>query len=252
NQLAIDNSKLEVRETDLKEESKEFEETPTFESFDVKELRQNLPIIEKKIKKMGAINQKAVEHFGEFEQELLDVKKKSDKLEEERLAVLDMIKKIEDRRTQVFMDCFNSINRYFNDIFFTLADGSGKLSLTEPEKPLEAGLLIEAQMKGKPIYSIDSMSGGEKTLSSLAFLFALQMYDPAPFYVFDEADAALDKENSMKLGKIVQKISQNSQFIGITHNDTIVREANQIIGVALNEHKSSVIGLKLKEKETAA
>lgn len=248
--IEIENSKLEVRETDLKEEALVFHGITTFESFDVKDLRQKVPEIEKRLQKMGAINQKAVEHFGEFEQELLEVKKKSDKLEEERLAVLDMIKKIEDRRTQVFMDCFNTISRHFNEIFFTLADGEGKLSLTNPEQPLESGLLIEARMKGKPIYSIDSMSGGEKTLTGLAFLFAIQMYEPAPFYVFDEADAALDKENSMKLGKIIARISQNGQFIGITHNDTIVREANQIIGVALNEHKSSVVGLRLKEKES--
>ncbi len=252
NGIAIENSKLEVRKSDLEEEAKAFEGVPTFESFDAKELRQKLPQLEKQVQKMGAINQKAVENFGLFEQEMLEIKRKSDKLEEERLAVLDMIKKIEDRRTQVFMDCFNAINRHFNEIFFTLADGAGRLSLTNPEQPLESGLLVEASMKGKPIYSIDSMSGGEKTLTGLAFLFAIQMYNPAPFYVFDEADAALDKENSMKLGKIIAQISAGSQFIGITHNDTIVREADQIIGVALNEQKSSVIGLKLKEKEEAA
>lgn len=251
NSIAIENSKSEVRKMDLEEEAKAFEGVPTFESFDSKELRQKLPQLEKQVQKMGAINQKAVENFGLFEQEMLEIKRKSDKLEEERLAVLDMIKKIEDRRTQVFLDCFNAINRHFNEIFFTLADGEGRLSLTNPELPLESGLLVEASMKGKPIYSIDSMSGGEKTLTGLAFLFAIQMYNPAPFYVFDEADAALDKENSMKLGKIIAQISSSSQFIGITHNDTIVREADQIIGVALNEQKSSVVGLRLKEKQAA-
>jgi chromosome segregation protein len=252
NSIAIENSKLEVRKTDLEEEARAFEGVPVFDSFDARELRQKLPQLEKQLQKMGAINQRAVENFGLFEQELLEIKKKSDKLEEERLAVLDMIKKIEDRRTQVFMDCFNAINRHFNEIFFTLADGQGRLSLTDPEKPLESGLLVEASMKGKPIYSIDSMSGGEKTLTGLAFLFAIQLYTPAPFYVFDEADAALDKENSMKLGKIIAQISQGSQFIGITHNDTIVREADQIIGVALNEQKSSVVGLRLREKTSGA
>lgn len=251
NELAIENSRLEVRQADLRQEAIEFETIQTFETFELNELHQRIPLLEKQIQKLGAINQKAVEHFGEFEQELLEVKKRSDKLEEERLAVLDLIKKIEDRRTTVFLDCFNAINRHFNDIFFTLAEGEAKLSLTDPQKPLESGLIIEARMKNKPIYSMDSMSGGEKTLTALAFLFALQMYNPAPFYVFDEADAALDKENSAKLGKIIAQISQTSQFIGITHNDTIVREADQIIGVALNEQKSSVIGLRLREKAAA-
>ncbi|MFH0955557.1 MAG: AAA family ATPase [Candidatus Micrarchaeota archaeon] len=246
NELAIDDSKHEVREADLKEESVVFAGVVLLENRDLHLLRERIFELDKKISKMGAINQKAVMDFGEHELEMLEIKKKSDKLEEERLAVLDMIQKIEDRRTGIFMDCFNAVNRNFNHVFFTLAEGQGKLSLSNPENPLEAGLLIEASLKNKPIYSMDSMSGGEKTLTALAFLFAIQMYNPAPFYVFDEADAALDKENSVRLGKIIREISQKSQFIGITHNDTIVREANQIIGVALNEQKSSVIGLKLK------
>jgi chromosome segregation protein len=91
------------------------------------------------------------------------------------------------------------------------------------------------------------MSGGEKALTALAFLFAIQMYESAPFYFFDEADAALDRENSEKLARMIGQISRESQFVAITHNDSLIREAHQIIGVALNEQKSSVIGLKLKE-----
>jgi len=90
------------------------------------------------------------------------------------------------------------------------------------------------------------MSGGEKTLTALAFMFAIQLYSPAPFYAFDEADAALDKENSMKMGSLIEKIAEKSQFIAITHNDTITKKARQIVGVALNKDNSSVIGLKLK------
>lgn len=252
NELAIDDSKFEVREADLKEESIVFAGVVLVDNRDLVLLRERVHELDKKISKMGAINQKAVMDFGSHELEMLEIKRKSDKLEEERLAVLDMIQKIEDRRTSVFMDCFNAVNRNFNHIFFTLAEGQGRLSLSNPEKPLDSGLLIEASLKNKPIYSMDSMSGGEKTLTALAFLFAIQMYNPAPFYIFDEADAALDKENSLRLGKIIREISQKSQFIGITHNDTIVREANQIIGVALNEQRSSVIGLKLSSAKTAS
>ncbi len=255
-ELAVEKGKLEVRSQDLEEEAKIFAEYPTFESFDVKQLKERLPQIERDIHKLGAINQKALENFGEYEHEMLEIKKKADRLEEERLAVLDMVQKIEDRRSEVFMNCFDQINSNFREMQFSLGEGTGRLELENPEQPLDSGLLIEATVRGKENQNIDSMSGGEKTLTALSFLFAIQLYDDAPFYIFDEADAALDKENSAKLGRIIAKISQKNQFIGITHNDTVVKLANQIIGVALNEQKSSVVGLKLKEAvsepETAA
>ena len=99
--------------------------------------------------------------------------------------------------------------------------------------------------------SIDAMSGGEKSLTALAFLFAIQSFEPAPFYIFDEVDAALDKENSLKISRMLKEISRDGQFISITHNDSIVKEADQIIGVALNKQKSSVIGLRLKQEVKA-
>lgn len=246
-ELEVEKGKFEVRKTDVSEEAQNFVEFPTFETFDVKQLRERLPQIEREISKMGAINQKALENFGEYEQEMLEIKKKADRLEEERLAVMDMMQKIEDRRTEVFMNCFEQINSNFREMQFLLGEGTGQLALESPERPLESGLLIEANVRGKQNQNIDSMSGGEKTLTALSFLFAIQLYDNAPFYIFDEADAALDKENSAKLARIIAKISQKNQFIGITHNDTVVKQANQIIGVALNEQRSSVVGLRLKE-----
>ncbi|HLC79588.1 MAG TPA: hypothetical protein VJG83_04120, partial [archaeon] len=94
---------------------------------------------------------------------------------------------------------------------------------------------------------IDAMSGGEKSLTALAFLFAIQSFEPAPFYIFDEVDAALDKENSVKVGKMIRGQSSTSQFITISHNDSVINQADQIVGVAMNKHKSSVIGLRLKK-----
>jgi chromosome segregation protein len=147
------------------------------------------------------------------------------------------------------MDCFNEVNKNFENMFFKFFNGEGKLTFEETEKPLESGLLIEAKHKQGKLQNIDSMSGGEKTLTALAFMFAIQLYSPAPFYAFDEADAALDKENSAKMGNLIEMIAQKSQFISVTHNDTITKKADQIIGVALAKDGSSVIGLKLKNKD---
>jgi chromosome segregation protein len=251
-ELEIENGKLGVRKADVEEEALSFAEHPTFESFDIKQLKERLPQIEREMQHLGSINQKALDNFGEYEREMLSIKQKADKLEEERLAVMDMIQKIEDRRSQVFLDCFNEINSNFKEMHRVLGEGEGKLELENPDKPLEGGLLLEASLRGKEIHNIDSMSGGEKTLTALAFLFAIQLFDEAPFYIFDEADAALDKENSAKLARIIARISEKNQFIGITHNDTIVKQSHQIIGVALNEQKSSVVGLRLRETQAAA
>ncbi len=248
NEINIENSKLEVRLSDLQQEFAGFVEVQALKEFDAINLRKRIPEIERRIKELGAINLKAIERFGSQEQELLEIKAKSDKLEQERLAVLELINKIEVRRTEVFMDCFDSIGRNFNKIFLELADSQGKLTLSDLQMPLESGLLIEASFGKKEIKNIDLMSGGEKTLTALAFLFALQSYEPAPFYLFDEADAALDKDNSAKFARILCNISRTSQFISITHNDTVIKEADQIVGVALNKDKSSVIGLRLKEE----
>jgi chromosome segregation protein len=248
NSLMIERSKQEVKIADLSEEFKQFEGVKVVEGTAVQQLRERLSEIDKRIKELGAINMKAIESFDELRDEVVDARKKVDKLEEERMAVLEMIEKIEVKRTNIFWDCFNAMNKNFADMYFTLFGGQGQLSLSNEEKPLESGLIIEAKHKGESLQNIDSMSGGEKTLTALAFMFAIQLYEPAPFYIFDEADAALDKENSSKLVKIIKNASRGSQFIAITHNDPLVKEADQIIGVALNKEKSSVIGLKLKEK----
>ena len=97
--------------------------------------------------------------------------------------------------------------------------------------------------------SLRAMSGGEKTLTTLAFIFAIQEYQPSPFYVLDEIDAALDRENSEKLAGLLKEYSKNSQFIVISHNDSLVSEADNIYGVSMNKlGESQIVSVKLPEK----
>ncbi|MDD4467607.1 MAG: AAA family ATPase [Candidatus ainarchaeum sp.] len=249
NEFNIEKGKISVRQSDLIEEKKEFEGIAPYTSKSLEECKEKLSFIEKKLSEIGAVNLKAVDNFNELKKEVDDIQQKADKLSEERLAVLDMIDKIEIKRTGVFMDCFNEVNKNFKEIFFNFFNGEGDLSFQNPQKPLESGLIIDAKHKGGKLLNIDSMSGGEKTLTALAFMFAIQLYHPAPFYAFDEADAALDKENSLKMSNLIEKIAEKSQFIAITHNDVITKKAHQIIGVARAKDDSSVIGLKLKNQQ---
>jgi len=241
----IEKSKFGVRQSDLSEEKKSYEGVEPFASKSIEECKHRQGVIEKRIEEIGAVNMKAMTNFGELRKEVDDIQQKATKLSDERLAVLDMIDKIEVKRTGVFMECFNEINKNFKEIFFKFFNSEGNLSFSNPQKPLESGLMVDAKYKGR-LQNIDSMSGGEKTLTALAFMFAIQLYSPAPFYAFDEADAALDKENSLKMSNLIEKIAQKSQFIAITHNDVITKKSDQIIGVARGKDDSSVIGLKLK------
>jgi chromosome segregation protein len=93
---------------------------------------------------------------------------------------------------------------------------------------------------------IRSLSGGEKTLTALAFLFAVQEHDPAAFYILDEVDAALDKKNSERLAKLVKQYSDRAQYIIISHNDSVINEADTLFGISMNEHgESKVTSLKI-------
>lgn len=245
----IEQSKYDTRLLDVKEELKNFIDVKTLDEKDVTVLRKNVPVLEHQIKQLGTVNMKSLEDFGQYEKDVMEIRDKAGKLEEERLAVLDLINGIDVKRTEAFMDTFNSINQNFNKLYTGFFNGEAKLDLSNPQKPLESGLLIEARHGlEKSLKNIDSMSGGEKSLTSLAFIFSIQLYEPAPFYFFDEVDAALDMTNSRKVGMLIKEMSKSSQFISITHNDQVVKAADQIIGVAKSNTNSSVIGIRAGEK----
>jgi chromosome segregation protein len=252
NELSMQYSKNEVRVIDLQEEYKQFANVEPFSEFTLNALKKRIPEIEKEIEKLGPINMKSLENFDSFKKEVDVIREKAMKLDEERKAVLDMIAQIEGRKLGVFMKCFNHVSSKFSELYYKFFEGEGLLELSNKENPFDGGLLIQAKYKEDTLKSIDAMSGGEKSLTALAFLFALQSFTSAPFYILDEVDAALDKENSIKVGRMIKEQCERSQFIVISHNDSIINQADQIIGVALNKKKSSVIGLKLKKENEEA
>lgn len=121
------------------------------------------------------------------------------------------------------------------------------MTLEDPQN-LESGLLIQATPAGKNLLNIDSMSGGEKSITALAFLFAVQAYRPAPFYILDEIDAALDKENSKKVAVLIKSLSQEAQFIVISHNDLIIKSGDRIYGCTMEKSESKIIALELPKE----
>ncbi len=121
--------------------------------------------------------------------------------------------------------------------------------LENPESPFEAGLTIKAQLESKQIKYLELMSGGEKAFVALLFLFAIQACNPSSIYVLDEADAALDQHNSIKLAELLKKLARTTQFIVVTHNDDVYKNADCLVGVSMARGGSQIVEVKLNEEK---
>ena len=173
--------------------------------------------------------------------------KKGDVLGKEKEDVLKMMQEIEGKKKELFMKVFDVVNETFKKFFSMLTTkGEANLIIENEENPFEAGVRINVKITGSKFLDIRSLSGGEKTLTALAFIFAIQEHEPASFYVLDEVDAALDKRNSEKLAKLIRKYSEKAQYLIMSHNDTVISEADSLYGVSMNEHGiSQIVSLKI-------
>ncbi len=191
------------------------------------------------------VNLKAIDLYGEHMANLNEQKVKVQQLATEKEAVLAIIQEIEGKKTSTFMETFNFINSNFQKLFSQIFRGSGSLVLENPQSPFDGGLTIEARLDNKEVKYLELMSGGEKSLIALIFLFALQSYRPSSIYILDEADAALDQENSMKLAQLLKSLSGNTQFIVISHNQNVYKDADCLVGIAMTKDGSKLVEVKL-------
>ncbi|MEM4330103.1 MAG: chromosome segregation SMC family protein [Candidatus Bilamarchaeaceae archaeon] len=201
---------------------------------------------EKILNEIGTnVNLAAIEMFAKKEAEIKEVKEKIDQLTQERDAIIKMINEIEEHKKEAFFEAFNKISDNFKKIFSYVNIGTGYLMLDKPNDPFESGLYIRMK-RGNHEYALDSLSGGERTLVSLIFIFALQLFKPAPFYVLDEVDAALDRENSKRMAELIKQMSKDSQFIVVSHNETLIANADVVFGVTKVGDTSEVAAVKLE------
>jgi chromosome segregation protein len=210
-------------------------------------LQTKVRTVEREFATLGPVNFKAIEQYDKFKNEFDEYKRKYEKILEEKKAVMEMIEKIEEKRRQVFYGCLQVVSKYFDEIFKRMTNGNASIELENP-MDLESGLLIQANPAGKKLLNLDSMSGGEKTLTALAFLFSVQKYRPTPFYMLDEIDAALDKENSKKVAELIKVMSSEAQFLMITHNDTTIKYGDVVYGVTMEAGESKIIGIELPKE----
>jgi chromosome segregation protein len=247
NGIALKNASVKAEIAGLNEEYKEYEGIPIFKDKELAVIEREIKQFEKMMADIGAVNMKALEIYDKAQKEYESLLDKKEKLGNEREDVLVMINEIESKKKELFMRTYNILNENFKRIFKTLTTkGEASYDLENPKEPLEGGLTIKVKLSSKKFMDIRSLSGGEKTLTALAFLFAVQEYNPASFYVMDEVDAALDKHNSEKLANLVRGYCKNAQYIIISHNDSVIGEADNLYGVSMNENsQTKVTSLKV-------
>lgn len=215
----------------------------------IEQLNAEISAIEKELKAMGNINMRALEVYEKANEECKSLLEKHEKLKMEKEDVLNMMLSIEEKKKGAFMEVFDKLKVNFQRIFSSLSTkGEVNLVIENAENPFEGGVDITVRVGSNKFVDIIGFSGGEKTLAALAFLFAIQEFNPAPFYVMDEVDAALDKMNSDMLSKLLAAYSGKSQYIVISHNDGVISAADSVYGVSLPKDgygMSKVVSLKI-------
>lgn len=201
---------------------------------------------QKRLEAMEPVNMLALEEYKDTEGRLQELSEKLNTLAQERTDLLSRVEKFTTLRLKAFREAFDAVNINFQSIFATLSEGDGYLQLDNPSDPFSGGLNLVAHPKGKPVQRLSSMSGGEKSLTALSFIFSLQRYRPSPFYAFDEVDMFLDGANVERLSRMIQHQAQQAQFIVVSLRRPMIEAAQRTIGVtqARGAH-TQVLGIRL-------
>lgn len=247
----LSNLKLEVlsseiqdlQNLDLDEELKRLKENLSQE-----DVKKELDRIERKMASMEPINMKAIDEFEEVFTRLNEVKERCEGLQKEKEEIENRISSYAEHKHKSFFAAFDDVNKHFQEIFAELSFGHGELILESPEDPFKGGLIIQARPRNKKMQRLESMSGGEKSLTALSFIFALQWHNPAPFYAFDEVDMFLDGLNAERLARMVKKQSSLAQFVVVSLRKPMIQASERAIGVFLGKDGfSKAAGMKSKD-----
>ena len=207
------------------------------EEMPLDELEAKVQRLRSRLENYGEINPMAIEAHEEIKIRFDNINSQRQDILSAKDSLMATITEIEETATGQFLESFDKVRENFIEVFRSLFtdDDTCDLILLNPEDPLESAIDIVAKPKGKRPKSLSQLSGGEKTLTAIALLFALYLMKPAPFCVFDEVDAPLDDANIQKFNKIIKKFSAQSQFIIVTHNKTTMAAVDTIYGVYMEE-----------------
>ncbi len=230
-----------------KREAEAFCEKPE----DPKNAQRRLHEIKNSIRALGSVNVGAIEEYKEVSERYEFMFAQVNDVEKSKKELIRLIEELTFKMSSQFREQFVKINDNFNGTFRELfGGGSAELILENPADVLESNIDIKLQPPGKNVKRLDSLSGGEKGLSAIALLFAIMKVNPAPFCIFDEVEAALDDVNVQRYAQYVRRMTDNTQFILITHRRGTMEEADMLYGITMQEQGVSKL-LELKTAELA-
>ncbi|MFQ6068579.1 MAG: chromosome segregation protein SMC [Candidatus Bathyarchaeia archaeon] len=240
-QLELDNFRRQLREFG-------YEEAIPITPRQLEEAETSLKMMKFELERLGAVNQLALSHYTEQISRYKELSLRMNELEREKQAIINFMNEIERKKRTVFMDAFEKINKNLGKYFSKVTGGgNAKLKLENPEEPFAGGIDMIVQFPNKPPILASGASGGERSVSAVAFLFAIQEFTPAAFYILDEVDAHLDAFHVAKLGELLAEESEKSQFIVVTLKPEMVNKAQKVYGVYERNGVSNVVSAVFTE-----
>ncbi|MCR4661631.1 MAG: hypothetical protein K5765_06515, partial [Clostridia bacterium] len=252
----LDNLKKEINDTTSKiAEDYELDYDAALEykleEYDDKDAQNEMKSLKRQLTSLGEINEKAIEDLEIKNKEYNDTKIQYDDCVNSKASILETIKSLTANMEQKFKASFDIIRDNFIKVFNDMFDGGHgdiKIAYKDGVSILDCGVIIEADPPGKKLHNIELLSGGERSLTAIALVFAIQGLNPAPFCVLDEVDSALDDSNAVVYAKFLRKFSGKTQFIIVSHRKPTIELANQIYGITMEEKGvSKLFSVKLSE-----
>ncbi len=218
---------------------------------DLSAMKKTITNLKDEIKKLGNVNVNAIEEYKSVMERYTFLKAQHDDLVEAQKTLEDIITELDTAMRKQFTEKFAEIGKEFDKVFKELfGGGKGTLELMEEEDILEAGIRIIAQPPGKKLQNMMQLSGGEKALTAIALLFAIQNLKPSPFCLLDEIEAALDESNVGRYAKYLHKLTKHTQFIVITHRRGTMESADRLYGITMQEKGvSTLVSVNLIDKD---
>ena len=242
-ELKVQEEQLAEAERMMKEMAVEVKEgrLPTLD-----ELKTTIGECEAAITALGPINLRALEDYDAQQSRAVELKDEFKRLEGQREELINLVAQLTDRKKEGLSKVFTAISENFTRVYAELTEGGeADLVLEDPEKPFEAGLILKVKPAHKKALRLEALSGGEKSLASMALIFAIQEYDPSPFYLLDEIDQNLDALNAEKVARMIRRNSTAAQFVQISLRKVSLKEADHLIGVTMGPESHSEVIMRV-------
>ncbi len=231
-----------VKLNDAKEELEKAQGTPIQTEMSSTEMKNQITLLEKEIEALGPINLRAIDEFDQENSNLEKMGTEIGRLNDERKDLENLMQKLNEQKKIVFNRLFKDINQKMNSIYYILSDGGeAGLEISDISDPLNSEIYIKARPKGTNFSKIEALSGGEKSLTALAFIMAVQRINPSPIYYLDEVDMFLDGSNAERIGRMFRENSYTSQILVVTLKNSVLKYADSIIGVTSFDDENSEV-----------